>query len=156
MLKWLWVSVLVVILDQVTKQLAESRLAWGEPVEIYSWFNLMLAYNRGAAFSFLSDAAGWQRWFFIIIGGVAVVVILFWMRRLSSSEHLTAASLALILGGAVGNIIDRFLYGHVVDFIQWHYQDWYWPAFNVADSAITVGVTFLIAASLVARRGDDG
>jgi signal peptidase II len=156
MLKWLWVSVLVVILDQVTKQLAESRLAWGEPVEIYSWFNLMLAYNRGAAFSFLSDAAGWQRWFFIIIGGVAVIVILFWMRRLSSSEHLTAASLALILGGAVGNIIDRFLYGHVVDFIQWHYQDWYWPAFNVADSAITVGVTFLIAASLVARRGDDG
>ncbi len=155
MLKWLWVSVLVVILDQVTKQLAESRLAWGEPVEIYSWFNLILAYNRGAAFSFLSDAAGWQRWFFIIIGGVAVVVILFWMRRLSSSEHLTATSLALILGGAVGNIIDRFLYGHVVDFIQWHYQDWYWPAFNIADSAITVGVTFLIAGSLVSRRGDD-
>jgi signal peptidase II len=155
MLKWLWVSVLVVILDQVTKQLAESRLTWGEPVEIYSWFNLILAYNRGAAFSFLSDAAGWQRWFFIIVGGVAVVVILFWMRRLSSSEHLTATSLALILGGAVGNIIDRFLYGHVVDFIQWHYQDWYWPAFNIADSAITVGVTFLIAGSLVSRRGDD-
>ena len=110
MLKWLWVSVLVVILDQVTKHLAESRLAWGEPVEIYSWFNFNLAYNRGAAFSFLSDAAGWQRWFFIIIGGVAVVVILFWMRRLSASEQLTAASLALILGGAVGNIIDRFLY----------------------------------------------
>jgi len=155
MLKWLWVSVLVVILDQVTKQLAESRLTGGEPVEIYSWFNLILAYNRGAAFSFLSDAAGWQRWFFIIVGGVAVVVILFWMRRLSSSEHLTATSLALILGGAVGNIIDRFLYGHVVDFIQWHYQDWYWPAFNIADSAITVGVTFLIAGSLVSRRGDD-
>jgi signal peptidase II len=155
MLKWLWISVLVVILDQVTKQLAESRLAWGEPVEIYSWFNLILAYNRGAAFSFLNDAAGWQRWFFIIIGGVAVVVILFWMRRLSSGEHLTATSLALILGGAVGNLIDRFLYGHVVDFIQWHYQEWYWPAFNIADSAITVGVTFLIAGRLVARRGDD-
>lgn len=155
MLKWLWISVLVVILDQVTKQLAESRLAWGEPVEIYSWFNLILAYNRGAAFSFLSDAAGWQRWFFIVIGVVAVAVILFWMRRLSSREHLTATSLALILGGAVGNLIDRFLYGHVVDFIQWHYQDWYWPAFNIADSAITVGVSFLIAGSLVARRGDD-
>ena len=155
MLKWLWISVPVVILDQITKQSAESRLVWGEPVEIYSWFNLTLAYNRGAAFSFLSDAAGWQRWFFIIIGVVAVAVILFWMKRLSSSEHFTAASLALILGGAVGNVIDRLLYGHVIDFIQWHYQDWYWPAFNIADSAITAGVTLLIIGTLFARHGED-
>jgi signal peptidase II len=143
------------ILDQVTKHLAESRLAWDQPVEIFSWFNLTLAYNRGAAFSFLSDAAGWQRWFFIAIGVVAIAVILVWMSRLASNEHLTASALALILGGAAGNLMDRVLYGHVVDFIQWHYQDWYWPAFNIADSAITLGVALLIAVSLLGRHGDD-
>ena len=155
MLKWLWLSILVVILDQVTKHLAEARLVWDEPVEIFSWFNLILAYNRGAAFSFLSDAAGWQRWFFVAIGVVAIAVILVWMSRLASNEQLTAGALALILGGAAGNLIDRVRYGHVVDFIQWHYQHWYWPAFNIADSAITLGVALLIAVSLLGRRGDD-
>ena len=155
MLKWLWLTILVMILDQVTKHLAESRLAWGQPVEIFSWFNLTLAYNRGAAFSFLSDAAGWQRWFFIAIGVVAIAVILVWMSRLAPNERLTASALALILGGAAGNLMDRVLYGHVVDFIQWHYHDWYWPAFNIADSAITLGVALLIAVSLLGRHGDD-
>lgn len=153
MLKWMWLSLLVVVLDQSSKYLADSLLVWGQPVEIFSWFNFFLAYNTGAAFSFLSDADGWQRWFFIGIGFVAVAIIVVWMRRLSSGERVTAVALALILGGAIGNIIDRVLWGHVIDFIDWHYRDWHWPAFNVADSAISVGVALLIVDTVFGRRG---
>lgn len=152
MLKWIWISIGVVLLDQATKYVAESSLIWGQPVEIFPWFNFSLAYNAGAAFSFLSDAAGWQRWFFIAVGIVAVIIIVFWMRQLSARERVTAVALALILGGAIGNIIDRVLWGHVIDFIDWHYRDWHWPAFNIADSAISVGVALMIIMIFVDRR----
>jgi len=141
-----------VVIDQITKIWAESALVPGEPVEIFSWFNLVIAYNKGAAFSFLAAAGGWQRYLFLGIAVVAVVVIVLWLQRLPLSERGTAIGLNLILGGAVGNLIDRALHGHVVDFIQWHYSDWYWPAFNIADSAISVGAALIILLSLRSPR----
>ncbi|MFN2309891.1 MAG: signal peptidase II [Gammaproteobacteria bacterium] len=155
MLRWLWLAVLVVALDQLTKVWAEAALRFAEPVELLSWFNLTLLYNRGAAFSFLAGAGGWQRYFFLGIGLVAVVVIVVWLRRLHPRERVTAVGLALILGGAVGNLIDRALYGHVVDFIDWHYGDWHWPAFNIADSAITLGAVLVVLGGLRPRAADD-
>lgn len=152
MQRWLWLAALVVVIDQATKIWAEAALVFAQPVELLPWFNLTLAYNRGAAFSFLADAGGWQRFFFLAIGVVAVVVIVVWLRRLGEHERVTAIGLALILGGAVGNIIDRAFYGHVVDFIDWHYGTWHWPAFNIADSAITLGAVLIVLASL---RSDD-
>jgi signal peptidase II len=145
-LRWLWLALLVVILDQVTKIWAEATLVFAEPVEIFSWFNLTLLYNRGAAFSFLATADGWQRFLFLGIGLIATVVIIVWLRRLQPHERMTAVGLVLILGGAVGNLIDRALYGHVIDFIDWHYRGWHWPAFNIADSAITLGAVLVVLA----------
>ena len=145
-LRWLWLALLVVILDQITKVWAEGALEFGEPVEIFSWFNLTLLYNRGAAFSFLAAAGGWQRFLFLGIGLIATVVIVVWLRRLQPHERMTAVGLVLILGGAVGNLVDRALYGHVIDFIDWHYHGWHWPAFNIADSAITLGAVLVVLA----------
>ena len=145
MLKWLWLSGLVIMLDQLTKLLADRFLSThaSTPV-IPGFFDLVLAYNTGAAFSFLADAGGWQRWFFTVLAlGVSIFLIL-WLKRLQPSEKMTAIALALILGGAIGNLIDRILYGHVIDFIHWFYRDFSWPAFNIADSAITLGAALLI------------
>lgn len=161
MLRWLWITVLLVVIDQITKQWADSALEMFRPVEIISNLNLYLAYNKGAAFSFLSDAAGWQRWFFTVIAITVSVVLVFWLRKLEKHETLTAIGLAFILSGAVGNVIDRILFGHVIDFIQFYYHaqsclpgfsgfaaregmQCIWPAFNVADSAISVGAALLI------------
>ncbi|MBI5462900.1 MAG: lipoprotein signal peptidase [Gammaproteobacteria bacterium] len=146
-LRWLWLAMLVVILDQASKQWAEAVLPQGQ-IELVSWFNFTLAYNRGAAFSFLADAGGWQRFFFLGIGLVAVVVITLWLRRLRADETQNAIGLALILGGAIGNLIDRALYGYVVDFVDWHYGDWHWPAFNLADAAILLGAVLVVLAGL--------
>lgn len=137
-------AVVVVLLDQWTKQLASSQLQYGSPVEILPVFNLMLAHNYGAAFSFLSDAGGWQRWFFTTISFVVSVVLAVWVYRLKAHETLLAIALALILGGAIGNLWDRVLLGYVVDFISVHYQQIYFPAFNIADSAITIGAGLMI------------
>ena len=148
MLKWTWLSALVVFLDQITKWMAS---AWMEPYEAYpvlSWFNLTLVHNTGAAFSFLSDAEGWQRWFFIVLSIAVSVAIVIWLNRLHAGEHWTAVALALILGGAIGNVIDRIAHGYVVDFIQWYYGQWYWPTFNIADSAISVGAAILLIHSV--------
>lgn len=145
MLKWLWLSGLVVALDQVTKALASHYLSLYQPVPVLPFFNLTLMHNTGAAFSMLSEAGGWQRWFFTILALVVSVAIVIWLKRLPSNQRWQAAALALILGGALGNVIDRVRLGYVVDFIQVYYDRWYWPAFNIADSAITVGaVIFLI------------
>jgi len=142
--KWLSLSVVVVVVDQFTKYLAEAGLAYAEPLAVLPSFNLTLLYNPGAAFSFLSDASGWQRWFFAIISLAASVFLVYWLRKLGPQQRLLALALSLVLGGAVGNLIDRLLLGHVVDFIQVYYRDFYWPAFNVADSAITVGAVLLV------------
>jgi signal peptidase II len=141
---WLLVSVLIVVLDLWTKSLATESLVLYRPQELTSWLNLMLAHNYGAAFSFLSDAGGWQRWLFTGLASVVTLVLVIWLLRLSAKEKLTSAALCLIIGGAVGNLVDRIINGYVVDFIDVHYRDWHWPAFNVADSAITCGVILLL------------
>ncbi len=145
-LRWLGLSILVLGLDQLSKWAAQHFLAYGVPRPVFPGFNLLLVYNRGAAFSFLSQAGGWPRWFFIGLALAVSAFLIGWMRRLDARDHWTAAALALILGGAWGNALDRLLRGHVIDFIQLYYRHWAWPTFNLADSAITLGAVMLAAA----------
>ena len=152
MLKWLWISLLVIVLDQITKSVAVSNLVLFQPVEIFPGFNFTLMHNKGAAFSFLSDASGWQRWFFAAIAIVVSIGILVWLKRLPTDHRLAAVSLTLILGGAIGNVWDRILLGYVVDFIDVYYAQYHWPAFNIADSAIFVGACLLIIDSFRSAR----
>jgi signal peptidase II len=140
---WLWLSATVIGLDQFTKQLITKAFTFGESLTITPFFNLVLAYNKGAAFSMFADAGGWQKWFFTAVAVIASVVIVYLLRK-HHDEKWFCLALALILGGALGNLIDRLLLGHVVDFIQVHGWGYYFPAFNVADSAITVGAALLI------------
>ncbi|MCC7278992.1 MAG: lipoprotein signal peptidase [Chromatiaceae bacterium] len=144
MARWLWLSLLVVILDQATKWLAEALLEPFRPIAIGPLLNLTLMYNEGAAFSFLSNAGGWQRWFFAAFALVMTIALVIWLVRLAKHEGVTAAALALVIGGAIGNLIDRLLTGRVVDFIDFYVGTWHWPAFNVADSAITLGIVLLL------------
>lgn len=148
MLKWIWLAIVVVVLDQLTKYIASTTLEMFQPVAVMPMFNWTLMHNTGAAFSFLADESGWQRWFFAIIAVVVSAVIVLWIKRLEQHEKWQAIALALILGGAVGNVIDRIYLGYVVDFIQVYYQQWYWPAFNIADSAISIGVVMIIIDSI--------
>lgn len=148
MLKWLWLSLFVILLDQGTKYLALSQLPLYQPVSVLPFFNFTLVYNTGAAFSFLADAGGWQQWFFLGLALVVSIGLVFWLRRLSSNAPWEAFAVALILGGALGNVIDRIWHGYVIDFIDLYYQGWHWPAFNIADSAITVGVVLLVVQGL--------
>ena len=146
-LQFLWISLLVVILDQISKQLAEAWLPFHQLVEVIPGFDWYLTYNTGAAFSFLADASGWQRWFFTITTIVISAVILFWIKQVPKEDKFTAISLCLILGGALGNLFDRVYLGHVIDFIQVWLGSYPWPAFNIADAAISVGATILILSS---------
>jgi lipoprotein signal peptidase len=141
--RWLLVSFGVIVLDQLTKLWVAAVFQLGDKLAVLPSFNLVLAYNTGAAFSLLADAGGWQRLFFSAVAVVASVVIVHLLRR-HSGQKLFSLALALILGGALGNLVDRVAYGHVIDFIQVYWRDWYWPAFNVADSAITVGAALLV------------
>ena len=141
--QWLAVALIVMLLDQFTKVLIVGSFQLGESSLVTSFFNVVRVHNSGAAFSFLAGASGWQRWFFVGLGAVAAVFIT-WMLLRHGQQTLFAFALSLILGGAIGNVIDRLLYGHVVDFIQVHWAGWYFPAFNVADSAISVGAACLI------------
>ena len=154
MLKWIWLAVTVVILDQLTKYIASTSLEMFKPVAVMPMFNWTLMHNTGAAFSFLHDAGGWQRWFFAIIAIVVSIVIFLWIKRFQQHEKWQAIALALILGGAVGNVIDRIWLGYVVDFIQVYYQQWYYPAFNVADSAIFIGVVMIIIDTVRESRSE--
>ena len=153
MLRWLWLSGAVIALDQITKLMIAGTLELHQRITVIpGFFNLTLAYNEGAAFSFLSDAGGWQRWFFTALAIVVAAILVAWLKRLTPADKGSAIALALIIGGALGNLIDRLLYGHVIDFIQWYYKSYYWPSFNIADSAITVGATLLILVSLFDQR----
>lgn len=144
-LKWLWLTLLVVVLDQISKDMISSSFALYESMPVINgFFNLTLMHNTGAAFSFLSDAGGWQRWFFICLASGVSIGIFIWIYRLPSEQNWLTASLALILGGALGNLWDRITLGYVVDFLDVYYEKWHWPAFNVADSAITIGAIMLI------------
>lgn len=142
-LRWLWIAVIIVLVDHVTKYLVQQHLTPYVAKPIFPSFNLMLAYNRGAAFSFLDTGHQWQVWF---LGGLAVVIsvgILIWLSRLDAKQRWLSIAFSLIIGGALGNLWDRVALGHVVDFIQFYVAYWYWPAFNVADSAICVGAVML-------------
>ncbi len=147
MMKWFAVSGIVLLVDQVTKIWVSKSMGLRESIEIIPYFQLTYVHNLGAAFSFLSDAGGWQRWFFVILSAGASLFITVWLWRLSRSMVLQAWGLALVLGGAVGNLVDRVIYGYVIDFLDVYYQHWHWPVFNVADSAITVGVILLLIES---------
>ena len=148
---WLGIALAIVIIDQSTKAVIVSRFVLNEGREITPFFNIVRVHNTGAAFSFLAGAAGWQRWFFIALG-IAAAGFIVWLLARHGGQRLFGWALALILGGAVGNVLDRVLHGHVVDFIQVHWRGWYFPSFNVADSAITIGAGLLILDELLRVR----
>ena len=153
-MKWFWVSAVVLILDQCSKLLADTMLVLQQPVAVMPLVAIRKAYNTGAAFSFLSDAGGWQRWFFIGLALVVIAVLVTWLRRLPAGQTRTALALALILGGAVGNLIDRIVYGYVIDFIDFYYGSWHWPTFNIADSAISIGAVLLLLDAFLGHKKD--
>lgn len=140
---WLGIAAVVVLLDQVTKITMSRLLAYGQSEPVTSFFNLVMVYNPGAAFSFLASSGGWQRWFFSALA-LAVSIFIVWMLNRNASQRMFCWSLSLILGGAVGNLIDRVAYGHVIDFLDFHVAGWHWPAFNVADAAITIGAALFV------------
>ena len=152
-LHWLWISLTVFVVDQVTKQAITASFQYGESKYIFSWFNLLLAHNTGAAFSFLAGASGWQREFFIGVT-VTISLALLWMLKKTPENRLLSTALALVIGGAIGNLYDRVLHGYVVDFIQWHVGGYFWPAFNVADSAICLGAVLLVVDSFRKPAGE--
>jgi len=143
LLPWLGIATIIILLDQITKIAAVRVLAYGESVAVTSFFNFVHVYNKGAAFSFLASETGWQRYFFTILGLAAAVFIIYLLKK-HAGQRLFSWALALILGGALGNVIDRLLYGHVIDFLDFHVGGWHWPAFNVADSAICIGAVLFI------------
>ncbi|HEX7383975.1 MAG TPA: signal peptidase II [Burkholderiaceae bacterium] len=149
--RWLGIALAVVLLDQFTKTLIVGFFHLGDSRTVTPFFNVVRVHNSGAAFSFLAGASGWQRWFFVVLG-VAAAGFIVWMLARHAAQALFCSALALILGGAVGNVIDRLLHGHVVDFVQLHWRGWYFPAFNVADSAITVGAALLVVDELLRVR----
>ncbi len=149
---WLGVALIVILCDQLTKIAVQKVFSYGEGRQLTSFFNLVLVYNKGAAFSFLAAAGGWQRWAFTALGVVAALVIA-WLLKRHASQKLFCTALALILGGALGNVLDRLMYGHVIDFLDFHVGTWHWPAFNVADSAITIGAVLLVFDELRRVRG---
>lgn len=151
MLPWLSLALIILLADQFTKLMVTGYYRLGDSTYVTSFFNLVRAHNEGAAFSFLAGASGWQRWFFTVLG-VAAALFILWMLRSHPGQRLFSFALACILAGAIGNVIDRLAYGHVVDFLQFHYAGWYFPAFNVADSAITIGAAALILDELLRVR----
>ncbi len=148
---WLGIAALIILADQFTKTLIIGAFQLGDSHTVTSFFNIVRAHNTGAAFSFLAGAGGWQRWFFIGLG-IAAALFIVWMLRSHGGQRLFSWALALILGGALGNVIDRFIHGYVVDFLQFHYAGWAFPSFNVADSAISIGAACLILDELLRVR----
>ena len=151
LLPWLGIAFIVILVDQFTKTLIIGAFQLGDSHTVTSFFNIVRVHNSGAAFSFLAGAGGWQRWFFVVLGAVAALFIV-WMLRNHGGQRMFSWALALILGGAVGNVIDRMLHGYVVDFIQVHYRGTAFPSFNVADSAISIGAVLLILDEIIRVR----
>ena len=143
LLPWLGISLIVLLLDQLTKITILKLFHYGESMPITSFFNLVLVYNKGAAFSFLAAESGWQRHLFTVIGISAAVYIIYLLKK-HASQRMFCCALALILGGAVGNVVDRVIYGHVIDFLDFYLGNWHWPAFNIADSAICLGAVLFV------------
>lgn len=146
---WLWLTLAVLIADQYTKYLIVENFALYDSITLLPYLDFMRLHNEGVAFSFFASGSGWQRWFFSALGLAVATVILIWLRKLpAQGQHLLAAGLSCIVGGALGNVTDRVFRGHVIDFIRVHYESAYFPAFNVADSAITIGAALLILDTL--------
>lgn len=149
--RWIWLAFLIVLVDQISKVIAEASLTYGQRVNVFPFFDFTLLYNPGAAFSFLANQGGWQRWFFTLVGVLAIAFIAYLMRKHREDKRFLLA-LTLIVGGAASNLIDRVLYGHVIDFLLFYWEKWHYPAFNLADSAITVGAVLLILDELMRLR----
>ncbi len=153
LLPWLGLALILLIADQFTKVLILGYYRLGDATYVTSFFNVVRVHNTGAAFSFLAGASGWQRWFFTAIG-LAAAAFIIWMLRSHAGQKLFSFAMACILGGAIGNVVDRTLHGYVVDFLDFHYRNWHFPAFNIADSAITIGAICLVLDELLrVRRG---
>lgn len=151
-LMWLLLSLLILVLDQITKTWVSNHLSFNQPVNILPYFDLRLLHNTGAAWSILADQGGWQRWFLSGLAIIVSIVIMVWLTRLDSKQRWLACALALILGGALGNVMDRIIYGYVVDFIDIYYQQWHWPAFNIADIAISIGAIMLLIDAIIFKH----
>ncbi len=152
-LHWLWLSVCIIVLDQVTKQMALFFLFENKGIPLFSFFNLSLAFNRGAAFSFLNNAGGWQTLFFTSVALIFVAILVCYL--LFCHSAYAACLIAFIIGGAMGNVIDRIHYGYVIDFIDWHIHDYHWPTFNIADSAICIGVVLFLITNFFSRNKEN-
>lgn len=147
-IRWLWLSGFIILLDQASKWFFAHFLQVNQPFQIFSFFNLVLAHNEGASFGFLQTAGGWQRWLFIMVALLISAIILFLLYKLPRTKNVQACAMALVLGGAIGNLIDRVRFGHVIDFFDFHINHWHFATFNVADTAICVGVALWILTSL--------
>jgi len=148
-LKWLWLTLLLLVLDQVTKQWVAGTMDLYQSIKVLPFFNITYVHNLGAAFSFLADQGGWQRWFFTVVAFIASIVFTVWLARTPKEQPLLAVALACMLSGAVGNLIDRFFLGYVIDFLDFYVGGSHWPAFNVADSAIFIGAALMITDSII-------
>ena len=153
--RWYYLSAFIIIADQVTKNTATKNLLYGEHVNIFTGLNLILVHNTGAAFSLLSDAGGWQRWLFLLISLTVSIILVIWLYRLKENQLVISFSLALILGGAVGNLIDRIFLGYIIDFIDIYYKNYHWPVFNLADASITLGAALFILKNLFLTKNID-
>ena len=149
---WLGIALIVILFDQLTKIAVMKVFAYGAPYVLTPFFNLLLAFNRGAAFNFLAAASGWQRWAFTALGIAAAIIIVYLLRR-HGNQRLFCTALSLIMGGALGNVIDRLIHRHVIDFLDFHVGGWHWPTFNLADSAIVIGAILLVLDELRRVRG---
>lgn len=143
-LVWLWLSLLLLAVDQATKMIVVNTMSYRESIDILPVFNFTYVHNYGAAFSFLSDAGGWQRWFLSAIAIAISVLLTWWLKRLPATNKILCCAYSLVLAGAIGNLYDRIVYGYVIDFLHVHYNDWHFPAFNIADSAICIGAALLL------------
>tara|TARA_B110000459_G_C16609199_1_gene495204 strand:- start:855 stop:1307 length:453 start_codon:yes stop_codon:yes gene_type:complete len=148
-------SAFVVLADQLTKNIVTENFLYGENFNVFSGVNLILIHNAGAAFSFLSDAGGWQRWLFLLISLIVSIILAAWLYRLKKTQFFMSLSLSLILGGAIGNLIDRIFLGYIIDFIDIFYKSYHWPVFNIADASITLGVAIFIINNLVVSKNID-
>ncbi len=150
--RWYVVAIVLLIADQLAKYTITQNFLYGEYINIFPGLDFTLVHNTGAAFSFLSDAGGWQRWLFLIISLAVSIVLIVWLYRLKASQFFLSTSLALILGGALGNLYDRIFLGYVIDFIDFYYGIYHWPVFNIADASITLGAVFLIFESFLVSK----
>ena len=153
--RWYILSAFVVLSDQLTKNIVTENFLYGENLNVFSGVNLILIHNAGAAFSFLSDAGGWQRWLFLLVSLIVSIILAAWLYRLKKTQFFMSLSLSLILGGAIGNLIDRIFLGYIIDFIDIFYKSYHWPVFNIADASITLGVAIFIINNLVVSKNVD-